>query len=723
MATIEAPSDRCNAARAWVAGVEALSFLASSRRRQALEMRYDRANLRDLPTRGAMVAMTRPILDAAMARLHLALLGGFEARLGVGPPLRLPTRKAKALLAFLALPAGRVRAREQLADLLWGRTGHQQARNNLRQTLFLLRRCLGDFAGLNADGDAVWLVPELVTVDAVALETAAGDGSADRVDDVRALYAGDLLEGFGLREPAFHEWLLVERERLRSLALKMYGRALERAVSAGASERAIEIARALLALDPFQERAHRALMRLHVEQGQRGLALRQYQACRELLGRELGVTPDAETEALHRALTAPEDLGASALAATPGFAAKPAVVRPGVPAVAVLPFRLDDSETERADRLTADVIAALSGWGDFGVLSRGTVFVYKRRLISPLAMAAELGVSYVVEGSLRRDGTRLRAEFLVVDATTGRLLARERIDQVPDDTFPSIDDLIRRIAAFVGTAVGCAEGRRSPMLPPGDRDAWTLYRLGMTRFDEHSPEGHAEARHYFEEALALDPGFARAWARIGFSHVLDADFHYAPSREGALRVGLEALQRASAINEGDWFTHVGLGRALLRLGHFDLALEETERAVELNPSSPAVHSHLGNLLAFMGEPERGIAGLEYSVYLNARSVPPECPMHSALARAYLNARRYETAVAKAQRAILSGNDLAWSYAILAASLGHLDRPEEAAAALRKCEELHPGRVAKEFALPPTNYRDPADHFHILAGLRKAGFSG
>jgi DNA-binding SARP family transcriptional activator/Flp pilus assembly protein TadD len=659
-----------------------------------------------------------------MAHLHLTLLGGFEARLGVGPPLRLPTRKAKALLAFLASPPGRVRSREQLADLLWGRTGDQQARNSLRQTLFLLRRCLGDFAGLNADGDAVWLVAELVTVDAVALETAAGEHSADRIDDVRALYAGDLLEGLGVGEPAFHEWLLVERERLRSLALKIYGRALERAISASAGERAMEIARGLLALDPFQERAHRALMRLHVGQGQRGLALRQYRACREILGQELGVTPDAETEALHRELTATEpDLGAPGLSARPILAANPALVRPGVPAVAVLPFRLDDSEAEKADRLTADVIAALSGWRDFEVLSRGTVFVYKRRLISPLAMAAELGVSYVVEGSLRRDGARLRAEFLVVDATTGRLLARERIDQVPDDRFSSDDDLVRRIAAFVGTAVGYAERRRSSMLPPGDPDVWTLYRLGKTRYDEHSPEGHAEARRCFEQALALDSGFARAWAYIGFSHVLDADFHYAPSREDALRVGLEALQRACAINEGDWLTRAGCGRALLRLGHFDLALEETERAVELNPSSPTAHSHLGNLLAFMGEPERGIAKLEYSIYLTSRSVTPECPMHSAVARAYLNAQRYEAAVVKAQRAILSGNDLAWSYAVLAASLGHLDRPEEAEAALRKCEELHPGRVAKEFELRPTNYLDPADHLHILDGLRKAGFCG
>jgi DNA-binding SARP family transcriptional activator len=155
-----------------------------------------------------------------MGRLNLALLGGFQGRLGAAAPLRLPTRKTKALLAFLALPPGRSHPREKLASLLWGGMREPQARRGLRQSLFTLRKAVGVPPGaLLIDGETVALNPSAVDVDVAEFERQVAEGTPAALDRAAALYRGEFLEGLALQEAPFEEWLLAERERLRELAL------------------------------------------------------------------------------------------------------------------------------------------------------------------------------------------------------------------------------------------------------------------------------------------------------------------------------------------------------------------------------------------------------------------------------------------------------------------------------------------------------------------------
>jgi DNA-binding SARP family transcriptional activator len=235
-----------------------------------------------------------------MARLDLNLLGGFLARIR-DEPLTLPTRKTQALLAYLALPVGHAHQRDKLATLLWGGTPDVSARNSLRQALFVVRRALeSNDDVLRIEGDRVALDCDGVEVDAMAFERAVVDGTPAALEKAANLYRGDLLAGLAVAEAPFEEWLLAERERLRELALEGFAKLLVCQRSAGSLEGAIRTALRIATLDPLQESVHRTLMRLYVQSGRRGAALRQYQQCVSTLQRELGAEPEAETKAGRR---------------------------------------------------------------------------------------------------------------------------------------------------------------------------------------------------------------------------------------------------------------------------------------------------------------------------------------------------------------------------------------------------------------------------------------
>src|SRR5262245_56983162 len=197
-----------------------------------------------------------------MARLTLTLLGGFQGRLADGAALTLPTRKAQALVAFLALPAGRSHPREKLAALLWGGLREPQARGGLRQALFTLRKAAAAEApALSIDGETVALNPAAVDVDVAEFERAVGEDSPAALALSPCRWPGDDLSGVLPPEPRFGDWALAGRERPREPALGALARLLHHQRSTGATDAALQTALRLVALDPLQEPVHRALMR------------------------------------------------------------------------------------------------------------------------------------------------------------------------------------------------------------------------------------------------------------------------------------------------------------------------------------------------------------------------------------------------------------------------------------------------------------------------------
>jgi DNA-binding SARP family transcriptional activator len=236
-----------------------------------------------------------------MGRLHLRLLGKVEGCLSSGTPLDAP-KKAMAVLAYLALSPRGVCDREGLAALLWGDTPETQARQSLRKALSTLRQALADTGApaLLIGGNTVAVDLEAVEVDVHVFERYLAKATPAAWASAAALYRGDLLKGFHLREAAFTEWLTVERQRVRGLAIGALEALLAHERRHQRVEPAIQMAQRLLALNPLHEGAHASLMQLYARQGRRDSALQQYRLFADRLWDEVGEKPAAETQTLYR---------------------------------------------------------------------------------------------------------------------------------------------------------------------------------------------------------------------------------------------------------------------------------------------------------------------------------------------------------------------------------------------------------------------------------------
>jgi DNA-binding SARP family transcriptional activator len=261
--------------------------------------------------------------------LFVNLLGGFQL---AGPrtedPLRLDRKKTRALLAVLALVPGRLVPRGKLMTLLWEEHSEPIARHRLRQCLLDVRQALArcKVDAIRIDGDLIGLEPSRVIVDVSRFEQLVAESSIGALEEALALYRGDLLEGLTVTAPSFEDWLQIERERLRTHAVNALRTLLEHYVGAKVADGAVRVALRLLELEPFDESAHRALIRLYAESGRRSAALRQYEQCVETLRRELGADPVAETRELYRRLVSgrAESASVPAIGRSPRKPASPA---------------------------------------------------------------------------------------------------------------------------------------------------------------------------------------------------------------------------------------------------------------------------------------------------------------------------------------------------------------------------------------------------------------
>jgi DNA-binding SARP family transcriptional activator/predicted ATPase len=394
-----------------------------------------------------------------MPRLNLALFGGFQGRLDASAPLTLPTRKAQALLAFLALPPGRSHPREKLASLLWGGVPESQARRGVRQSLFTLRKAMaGEPPALLIDGATVVLNPAAVDVDVVDFERQVAEGTPVALERAAALYRGELLEGLALQEAPFEEWLLAERERLRELALEALAKLLRHQRTTGATEAALQTALRLLALDPLQEPVHRVVMRLYVQLGRRASALRQYQICVGILQRQLSVDPETTTKQLYREILRqrPSPTAADVEGpATADAARAEALARSDETFACEL--RLVGRETE-IDRLREALNRAWDGHGHVAAVI-GEAGVGKSRLL------AELVADAVARGGRVIVGRCYEAEQILpfapwVDALRGGHIDAER------EVLESLDPLYRTELARLLPELGVPG--HGPALSPVD---------------------------------------------------------------------------------------------------------------------------------------------------------------------------------------------------------------------------------------------------------------
>ncbi|MDH3265115.1 MAG: hypothetical protein OEM24_14095, partial [Paracoccaceae bacterium] len=380
-----------------------------------------------------------------MKSLRLTMLGDFQARDTAGGEIAIAGTKAALLLGCLALRPGEVYSREKLMGLLWSDRGESQARGSLRQALWALRRALEglDPCPLIVDGETLALDPAAIETDLVTFESLAGEASPQALQSAVTLYRGELLEGLRVRDPAFETLLRSEQERLHELAVDACSRLLDHQMQSGAGDAAAATAKRLLTIDPLQEAAHCALMEYYANKGQVGLAVKQYQTCRDTLRQELDVEPDAETERLLSRIRLERPCAAGWV--TQGDDALQEVheeaepsPRQEMPSIAVLPFLNLSGDPEQeyfSDGITEDIITALSRLRWFLVIARNSTFVYKGKSVDIKQIRRELGVRYILEGSVRKAGNRLRITAQLVDAVSGTHHWAESYDRELTDIF------------------------------------------------------------------------------------------------------------------------------------------------------------------------------------------------------------------------------------------------------------------------------------------------
>jgi TolB-like protein len=400
-----------------------------------------------------------------MAGLRIALLGGLEIAGGEATTRTSLTRKAKALVAYLAMQGARGQSREKLADLLWGNSAEEQARANLRQALSSIRKALnGETAGyLVTAGDQISLAGRDVDLDVTKFEELVTDATPDALKRAAALYKGDLLDGFSLKEDSFEGWARAERERLRHLACDALTKLIAHCDEIGDAERCVETAARLLTLDPLREAAHRILMRAYAAQGRQASALKQFEACRDILKRELGVEPEPKTVALYR------DIRRQRLATAEeriDTLLKDTVKEPPLPngpSVAVLPFENKSGNADQsffADGLTENIIGGLTRFREILVIGVKSMLVARDYASDLREMGRALGVAHIVEGSVRRSGDRVRVTAQLVDAATGQRLWAENYDRDLDDIFAVQDEITNVIVATLAGQIEHLELRR-----------------------------------------------------------------------------------------------------------------------------------------------------------------------------------------------------------------------------------------------------------------------
>lgn len=681
-----------------------------------------------------------------MAQIRLSLLGGFAACRPDGAAVTLPTRKAEALLAILACRPGEPLRREYLTALLWGERGDQQARHSLSQTLTTIRRALNG-AGplLAAERETVALAPDAAEVDVVAFERLAGADTTADLSAAVALYRGPLLDGLKVNEYGLEEWLTQERARLHGLAIAAAVSLAERQIAGGAAEAAAAALLRALALDPLAEEAHRRLIRLHLDQGAYNAAIRRYRQCAEILKRELDTVPEPATAALHQeALSAlageadrdpsggtlepPDAEGAwteAALDAEQAIQAPDAAVDAAPDAgrraaIAVLPFINIGGDPEQqyfADGLTEDIITDLSRFRLLQVASRNASFRYRRRGGDARRIGRELAVDYLVLGSLRRQGARMRLTAQLVDARCDNQVWAERFDREQDDVFAVADELVRTIAGTLAGRVNAAGSELAKRKPPASLAAYEcVLRADSAERQVGDPQAEDEMRRFYEQAVELDPDYGRARAGLAVAY-LRAWFRDMSGSGAALDSALTLAKRAVVLDPNDDECQETLGWILLHCQSFALARQYYGRSLELNPINPETLASTGALCSFEGQPEDGIAWFE-----QARRVDPFFDptwYWQLLGATYFNARRYDAAITAFER---SAGKPVWAHAYLAACHALAGRAGEAAAlaaeVIRLCPEFSAVLLAAKepFALA-------ADRQHLLEGLRKAGLGG
>jgi adenylate cyclase len=332
----------------------------------------------------------------------------------------------------------------------------------------------------------------------------------------------------------------------------------------------------------------------------------------------------------------------------------------------------------------------------------------------------QLDARYVIEGSIRKAGNRVRVTAQLINAETGHHVWAERYDRDLEDVFELQDLLTQQIVATVTPELERTEHSLAVSRQPKSMEAWDYNLRGWAHYWELRPGANVAAREMFSKAMELDPSYSSAYTGFVCTCIREMPFKFGSDREALCSKAIEMGQRAIELDPSDSKAHQFLGIALGWAGQQEQGIAEEEKAISLNPSNDGAYASKGHQLTLAGRPEEGIPYLEKGLRLSPHNWAGPL-FQSFLARAHLTAQRYSEAADWARRAVRARSDLPEAQLLLAASLGHLDELDKARAAMTEYERLRPGIANGNDSWMPFKYEKDLDNF--LTGLRKAGWEG
>jgi len=390
------------------------------------------------------------------------------------------------------------------------------------------------------------------------------------------------------------------------------------------------------------------------------------------------------------------------------------------PSIAVLPFTnmSGDSEQEYfSDGITEDIITVLSHFKAFPVISRNSTFIYKDQAVKAQQVAVELAARYVIEGSVRKAGNRIRITAQLIDAETGHHIWAEKFDRDLDDIFDIQDEISQKIVSTIQPELSQAELDRASSKKPENLTAWDHVLRGMAHTHKCTSEHYEEARREFREAIEIDPEYSDAWPGLAWGYLAHILFKNPDERQDLIEKGLKASERAVELENRSYFAHYVLGVAYTWSEQLQRGISEVEISLELNPCFAQSWMGLGNRLDLSGNAREGIQKMEKGLKLSPKD-PYSAVYMTYLARANLSLEKPEIAVKWIEEAVKIqpvNPDIQYRYAIC---LAHLDRVEDARAALEKCRRLDPKFLSGRQNWQP--YSDAERNLRFFAGLARHG---
>lgn len=385
--------------------------------------------------------------------------------------------------------------------------------------------------------------------------------------------------------------------------------------------------------------------------------------------------------------------------------------------IAVLPFTNLSSDPDQeyfSDGITNDLITDLSKFHDLFVIASNSVFTYKGRSVDIRQVAKELVVRYVLEGSVQKIGEKIRINAQLIDGTNGQHLWAERFDERAENLFDLQDEITRRIVRTLAVRLTDIELKQAFAKPTKDLRAYDYVLRARALVDQGTPDENFEARKLFRQAIGIDPGYASAYAGLGWTYIEPVLWGWTGSPQKSMKQANDLAQKAISLET----SNVEARRLLIQVysirRQHDLAVLEAERAIALNPNDAESYANQGIALVWAGRIDGAILSLEMAL----RFDPNMRAQHFwNLGLAYYLKARYDDAIVVLEKSIERRPDSAYEHAVLAACYAQINRPKKAMASVAAVRRLNPFFKVEEFG---PQFGDPAVAERMAEGLRKAG---